>query len=77
MNVKYSDAVIEALDNAPAAVRNAFFKQVRFLERNLHHPSLRAKKYNEAKDRWQARVNRRVCDVEVTIGEVSFFEVLF
>ena len=25
---------------------------------NLHHPSLRAKKYDETKDRWQARVNR-------------------
>ncbi|SPF38276.1 conserved hypothetical protein [Candidatus Sulfopaludibacter sp. SbA4] len=25
---------------------------------NLHHPSLRAKKYNEATDRWQAGVNR-------------------
>jgi len=26
--------------------------------RNLRHPSLRAKKYNEAEDIWQARVNR-------------------
>jgi uncharacterized repeat protein (TIGR03803 family) len=25
---------------------------------NLHHPSLRAKKYSEAEDKWQARVNR-------------------
>ena len=24
----------------------------------MHHASLRAKKYAEAKDRWQARVNR-------------------
>lgn len=29
-----------------------------FLLENLHHPSLRAKKYDEANDRWQARVNR-------------------
>ncbi len=28
------------------------------LEQNLRHPSLRAKKYDEANDRWQARVNR-------------------
>jgi len=27
------------------------------LVQNLHHPSLRAKKYDEANDRWQARVN--------------------
>jgi plasmid maintenance system killer protein len=25
---------------------------------NLHHPSLRAKKYDESDDRWQARVNK-------------------
>jgi mRNA interferase RelE/StbE len=54
MKVRYGDAVAQAL----AAVRKAFFKQIKFLEQNLHHPSLRAKKYDEAKDRWQARVNR-------------------
>jgi plasmid maintenance system killer protein len=57
MKVEYSEAVVEALENAPAAVRNAFFKQVAFLAQSLHHPSLRAKKYDESKDRWQARVN--------------------
>jgi len=31
---------------------------VKFLEQNLHHPSLRAKKYDVARDRWQARVNK-------------------
>ena len=35
-----------------------FFKQVTLLEQNLRHPSLRAKKYDESKDRWQARVNK-------------------
>jgi mRNA-degrading endonuclease RelE of RelBE toxin-antitoxin system len=58
MKVELSDVVIEALDNAPASVRKAFFKQAKFLEQNLHHPSLRAKKYDEARDRWQARVNK-------------------
>ena len=32
-------------------------KQVAFLVENLHHPSLRAKKYDEALDIWQARVD--------------------
>ena len=32
-------------------------KQVAFLVANLHHPSLRAKKYDEANDVWQARVD--------------------
>ena len=35
----------------------AFFKQVTLLAGNLQHPSLRAKKYDESRDRWQARVN--------------------
>jgi plasmid maintenance system killer protein len=39
-------------------VRKTFFKQARFLEENLRHPSLRAKKYDEAADLWQGRVNK-------------------
>jgi len=58
MRVEYSNAVNDVLENAPAAVRKAFFKQIKFLEQNLHHPSLHAKKYDEANDRWQARVNQ-------------------
>jgi len=42
---------------APPAVQKAFDKQVRLLAANLHHPSLHAKKYDEACDIWQARVN--------------------
>ena len=41
----------------PCRSRKAFIKQLNFLVRNLHHPSLRAKKYDEANDRWQARIN--------------------
>jgi plasmid maintenance system killer protein len=43
---------------APPDVRRAFAKQARFLAANLRHPSLKAKKYDEAKNIWQARVNR-------------------
>jgi hypothetical protein len=58
MKVEYSRAVIEALESAPPSVRQAFFKQVTFLVQNLHHPSLHAKKFDESRDRWQARVNQ-------------------
>ena len=34
-----------------------FDKQLAFLLSNLRHPSLRAKKYDEANDIWQARVD--------------------
>ena len=53
----YSERVDQALERLPPAVRNAFFKQVRFLEQNPRHPSLRAKKYDESHNLWQARVN--------------------
>jgi mRNA-degrading endonuclease RelE of RelBE toxin-antitoxin system len=34
-----------------------FKKQIGFLLVDLRHPSLRAKKYDEARDIWQARVD--------------------
>jgi hypothetical protein len=40
------------------AIQRAFYRQLRFLESNLLYPSLGAKKYDEAMDLWQARVNR-------------------
>ena len=58
MRVVFSERAVTALGQAPADVRRAFGKQLRFLELNLRHPSLRAKKYNEPRDIWQARVTR-------------------
>ena len=58
MRIILSDRVVEALKDAPPAVQRAFYKQLRMLADNLLHPSLRAKKYSEAEDLWQARVNR-------------------
>ena len=51
MKVALSDAVLDSIADVPPAVRKAFFKQVKFLEKDLHHPSLRAKKYDQGKDR--------------------------
>jgi len=58
MKIVFSERAIEALKDAPVPVQRAFEKQLAFLTGNLHHPSLRAKKYDEHKDLWQARVNR-------------------
>ena len=58
MQIDYGPHAWDSPQAAPASVRRAFFKQVKLLVSNLRHPSLRAKKYDEAKDRWQARVNR-------------------
>ena len=51
-------SVVRDYAGAPTSVRKAFDKQASLLIENLHHPSLRAKKYDEANDIWQARVNR-------------------
>jgi mRNA-degrading endonuclease RelE of RelBE toxin-antitoxin system len=48
---------LRAYGKAPKQIQKAFDKQVRLLLDDPHHPSLRAKKYDEAKDIWQARVN--------------------
>ncbi len=58
MDVQHSAAAAKAFVEAPRNVQRAFLKQVAFLKENLHHPSLRAKKYGGAQDLWQARINR-------------------
>ena len=58
MKVVLSNRAIESLNGAPQNVRRAFEKQLRFLVSNLQHPSLHAKKYDEPRDIWQARVNK-------------------
>lgn len=44
--------------SAPLNVQKELDTQLRFLVANIRHPSLRAKKYDEANDVWQARVTR-------------------
>lgn len=43
---------------ASAYIQKSFEKQVKLLLEDLHHPSLRAKKYSESLDIWQARVTK-------------------
>lgn len=56
MKLAYSHRTLTDLGKAPQMIRRAFFKQVVFLAADLRHPSLRAKKYDEFRDVWQARV---------------------
>jgi mRNA-degrading endonuclease RelE of RelBE toxin-antitoxin system len=58
MRLRYTRNALATLNDLPFPIRKAFYKQAAFLVANLHHPSLQAKKYNEADDKWQARVNR-------------------
>src|SRR5687768_11575119 len=57
MKIRYNPLAVKAFADAPWRFKS-LLKQAGFLVQNLNHPSLRAKKYDEANDRWQARVNR-------------------
>ncbi|OGG60317.1 hypothetical protein A3C86_04915 [Candidatus Kaiserbacteria bacterium RIFCSPHIGHO2_02_FULL_49_16] len=49
-----------AFEKFSAEVQSAFRKQVRYLVVDIRYPSLRAKKYDERTDVWQARVTGNV-----------------
>ena len=57
MNVRFSPQFERSYANAPSHIQRLFDRKLTLLLQNLRHPSLRAKKYDEASDIWQARVN--------------------
>lgn len=58
MKLGYTDHFLKVLARTSPSIQKAFYKQARFLVPNLRHTSLRSKKYNEANNIWQARVNK-------------------
>ena len=58
MKLDYSARFVRSYNKAPLEIRRMFDKQSGLLLENRNHPSLHAKKYSEAEDKWQARVNR-------------------
>ena len=56
MRAVFSDRFTRSFSRAPEQVKRAFGKQLGHLLANLRHPSLRAKKYDEPRNVWQARV---------------------
>jgi mRNA-degrading endonuclease RelE of RelBE toxin-antitoxin system len=58
MKVRWTAHFVRAYGKAPAEIQAAFLKQSSRLLRNLRHPSLRAKKYDDGKGWWQARVTK-------------------
>jgi len=58
MELFYTERFRQSYADAPAAIQRQCDKQVAILARDLRHPSLRAKKYDEARNIWQGRVNR-------------------
>ena len=58
MKLSYTERFLKSHAAAPQHVQQAFEKQVGLLAENLRHPSIRAKKYDAARDIWQGRVTR-------------------
>jgi plasmid maintenance system killer protein len=57
MRLFYTERFRSSYENAPLNSQRAFERRAAFLLSDLRHPSLRAKKYDEARGIWQARVN--------------------
>ena len=57
MKVVFSHRSIREYAKLSREVQAKFDKQIGFLLTNLRHPSLHAKKYDEAQNVWQARVD--------------------
>jgi Txe/YoeB family toxin of Txe-Axe toxin-antitoxin module len=58
MRVYLTEQFIAQYDAVQPQIQKAVTKQLRLLKNNVRHPSLYAKKYDEARDIWQARINR-------------------
>jgi mRNA interferase RelE/StbE len=59
MNVRYTDRFERQYRALSEQLKAKVDKQIHFLMENVRHPSLRAKKYDEAREIWQARIDRR------------------
>ena len=57
MRPHFSGRFIESYKDAPSRIQQAFDRRLQLLLRDIRHPSLRAKKYDEVRGIWQARVN--------------------
>lgn len=58
MRAAYTERFRKSYRAAEPAIQRVFDRQLVQLLADLRHPSLRAKKYDEARGIWQARVNR-------------------
>lgn len=56
MNFSWSTKGLKDYEKLPGMLQDAVDKQLRFLLMDLRYPSLRAKKYDESRGIWQARI---------------------
>jgi mRNA-degrading endonuclease RelE of RelBE toxin-antitoxin system len=58
MTFRFTDKALRDYNALSPILQARVDKQLGLLLENLRHPSLRAKKYDEARDIWQGRVNQ-------------------
>jgi len=58
MKIEFSAHAVKDYQALPIKLKQTADKQFAFLLKNFLHPSLRAKKYNESGDIWQARITK-------------------
>jgi mRNA-degrading endonuclease RelE of RelBE toxin-antitoxin system len=59
MNVRYTERFERQYSELPESLKAKVDKAITLLTANFRHPSLQAKKHEEARGIWQARVDRR------------------
>ena len=60
MQIFFHDRFKDCLKDFPDTVKKKLKKQISYLIKDIRHPSLHAKKYDESLDIWQARVDKNV-----------------
>jgi len=60
MKISYSPHFKRSFENFSSGVHRKFQKQIIYFLRNIRHPSLRVKKYDEERGIWQARADKNI-----------------
>lgn len=58
MRLHLTEQFLAQFDVAQLALQKAVHKQLKLLGADIRHPSLHAKKFDEAEDIWKARINK-------------------
>ncbi len=72
MRIEFLKSADKEYRSLSSELRARTKKQLSLLAANLHHPSLRAKKYDESRDIWQGRINRDYRFFFVTQGDTYY-----
>lgn len=72
MKIFYHESFRRSLEAFPDDIKKKLKKQINYLVKNIRHPSLHSKKYDEAQNIWQARVDKGVRFYFSIEGETYF-----